>query len=94
MHLSFSFATSAMIMLEYHRYFNIWPLGGYIEPFLSRFMDSKDAGPAILAHIYLIIGCALPVWIMGFGRMTCCMAGTTGIVVIGVGDSMVFVQLI
>jgi dolichol kinase len=86
MHLSFSFATSAMIMLEYHRYFNIYPLGSYIEPFLSRFIDSKDTGPAILSHIYLIIGCALPVWIMGEEK---CVAGVAGIVVIGVGDSMV-----
>jgi dolichol kinase len=88
MHLSFSFATSAMIMLEYHRYFNIWPLGGYIEPFLMRFVDSKDTGPAILSHLYLIIGCALPVWITGLER---CIAGAAGIVVIGVGDSMVCV---
>lgn len=93
MHLSFSVATSAMILLEYHRYFCIWPLGDRIQPFLILFTDSKDTGPAILSHIYLIVGCALPVWIMGRNSFSPCMSGVCGIVSVCIGDSMVLLHV-
>lgn len=65
MSLSFSFAFSAMIMFEYIRFFRVWPVGNYIDAFLAPFLDSKDCGSIILAHIYLLVGCALPVWLDG-----------------------------
>ncbi|KAJ3394331.1 hypothetical protein HDU92_007023 [Lobulomyces angularis] len=88
MHLAFSFATSAMIMLEYIRYFRVWPIGDYLQKFLILFVDSKDSGPAILSHIYLIIGCALPVWISRFRGISFSVSGLCGIITLGVGDSM------
>lgn len=93
MHLSLSFATSAMIMLEYIRYFSLWPLGRHLDSFLCQFTDSKDSGPAILSHFYLILGCALPIWLSVFNPKNFGFAGVSGIVTIGIGDSLVFAFL-
>lgn len=82
-------------MLEYHRFFNIWPLGAYLNQFMVKFTDSKDSGPVVLSHLYLILGCALPVWIKGFHRraILCQMSGFTGIVSIGIGDTLVLYEI-
>jgi hypothetical protein len=31
--------------------------------YLSPFVDQRDSGPLILTHVYLLVGCALPVWL-------------------------------
>jgi dolichol kinase len=63
MFLSFSVAFSGMIMAEVIRFFKLYPLGEIIHKFMTTFIDQKDTGTAILSHIYLLIGCALPVWL-------------------------------
>lgn len=61
--LAFGVALSAFLYLEYLRYFAIWPYGKSIHLFLTEFIDSRDLGPVILSHIYLLLGCAAPVWL-------------------------------
>ncbi|TPX51207.1 hypothetical protein SeLEV6574_g00422 [Synchytrium endobioticum] len=85
--LAFSFVTSLFIMLEYCRFFRLAPIGDRLHSYLSQFSNDKDAGPAVLSHLYLLVGCALPVWLSsvngryGFG-------GFLGIVTLGLGDSL------
>ena len=31
--------------------------------YLSPFTDKRDSGPLILTHVYLLTGCALPLWL-------------------------------
>ena len=31
--------------------------------YLSPLTDQRDSGPLILTHIYLLTGCALPLWL-------------------------------
>ncbi|KAI7882570.1 hypothetical protein K492DRAFT_58174 [Lichtheimia hyalospora FSU 10163] len=61
--LAFGVALSVFLYLEYLRYFAIWPYGKSIHLFLTEFIDSRDLGPVILSHIYLLLGCAAPVWL-------------------------------
>lgn len=41
----------------------LWPLGDTLHTHLNRFADSKDEGPLVLTHIYLLLGFALPLWL-------------------------------
>ncbi|KAJ3043156.1 hypothetical protein HDV00_005772 [Rhizophlyctis rosea] len=86
--LAFSVSLAGMIFVEYLRYFHVWPLGGILEDFLTSFLDERESGPAILSHIYLLIGCAVPVW---FSRIASPMpvAGLVGVLTLGIGDSAV-----
>ncbi|KAI9332127.1 hypothetical protein DFJ73DRAFT_855980 [Zopfochytrium polystomum] len=87
MHLAFSVSISALIMIEYVRAFRVWPVGAEIHSFLQQFVDKWDQGPVVLSHLYLLLGCALPVWLNRIPDKTF-RAGLGGIIVLGIGDSM------
>ncbi|KAG0230465.1 hypothetical protein BGW42_000942 [Actinomortierella wolfii] len=84
MHLAFSVAVASMILLEYIRYFAVYPIGKEIHLFMVGFLDDRDRGPIILSHLYLLIGCAVPVWLAGQDVL----AGLSGIFALGFGDAM------
>jgi dolichol kinase len=88
MHLAFSVAISSFIFLEYIRYFRVWPLGEVLHSYLVTFVDKRDSGPAILSHLYLLFGCALPVWLNRIPNRDF-IAGLSGMITLGIGDSMV-----
>ena len=60
--LAFGVALAVFIMLEYLRLGNVYPVGDVLQNFLSSFTDYRDVGPFILSHMYLLLGCAMPVW--------------------------------
>lgn len=51
--------------------------------FFNEFIDSKDSGPVILSHFYLLTGCAGGLWLEGSG-----VNRFTGVLVLGVGDAL------
>ena len=54
--------------------------------------DHRDPGPFITTHLYLLLGCALPVWLEGSARPDGgppTLAALSGIVVLGMGDCAV-----
>ncbi|KAJ3294230.1 hypothetical protein HDU79_011297 [Rhizoclosmatium sp. JEL0117] len=87
MHLSFSVALSALILVEYIRVFNVWPIGKDVAGFLRGFLDKKDRGVFILSHLYLLIGCALPVWINRITTASATFHGVYGIITLGIADA-------
>ncbi|KAG0248082.1 hypothetical protein BG011_000548 [Mortierella polycephala] len=84
MHIAFSVGLATLIFLEYIRYFAVAPLGKEIHLFLIDFLDDRDGGPIILSHLYLLMGCAAPVWLAEHHIL----AGLSGIFALGVGDAM------
>ncbi|KAF9309475.1 hypothetical protein BG003_009709 [Podila horticola] len=84
MHIAFSVGLAALIFLEYIRYFAVVPFGKEIHLFLVGFLDERDGGPIILSHLYLLMGCAAPVWLAEHHIL----AGLSGIFALGVGDAM------
>lgn len=76
-------ALSAFIYLEYLRFFAVWPWGKSLHVFLTEFIDNRDLGPVILSHIYLLLGCASPVW-LGSSNV---LASLSGILSLGFGDA-------
>lgn len=61
--------------------------------------DSRDEGPFILTHLYLLLGCAIPVWLSGpgvqevgdpaFGANIYGILPHAGLISLGVGDAVV-----
>jgi len=86
MFLSFAVAFCGMVMVEVIRYFKVYPVGVLFHQFMITFIDQKDTGTAILSHIYLLIGCAMPVWLNSLTNKT--LPGVSGILALGVGDTM------
>lgn len=84
MHIAFSVGLAALIFFEYIRYFAVVPFGKEIHLFLVGFLDERDGGPIILSHLYLLMGCAAPVWLAEHHIL----AGLSGIFALGVGDAM------
>ncbi|CAO0796583.1 unnamed protein product [Mucor circinelloides] len=81
--LAFGVALSGFIYLEYLRYFAVWPWGKSLHVFLTEFIDNRDLGPVILSHIYLLLGCASPVW-LGSANV---LASLSGVLSLGFGDA-------
>ncbi|GAA5892804.1 hypothetical protein JCM5296_006011 [Sporobolomyces johnsonii] len=81
--LAFSVAFTLFTFAEYARYFALYPIGAPLHIFFSEFVDSKDSGPVILSHFYLLTGCAGGLWLEGTG-----INRFTGVLVLGIGDSL------
>lgn len=81
-------------------------LNQFLSSFIDRTTDSEiqkdtasrswDMGPLILSHIYLLVGCALPLWIIfpssileeSHTHLSASLAATSGVVSVGLGDAM------
>ncbi|ORX65009.1 hypothetical protein K493DRAFT_321923 [Basidiobolus meristosporus CBS 931.73] len=84
MHLAFTVALCGIIYVEYLRSFTIPPFGRTLHGFLVTFLDHRDSGPVILSHMYLLLGCAVPIWLNGHFAV----ANLSGIFTLGLGDAM------
>ena len=50
------------IFVQYVRAVKLWPFGLALDHRLKSFIDSRDSGAAILTHVYLQLGMALPMF--------------------------------
>jgi len=85
--LCFAIAIGLFLLVEYMRLGSVPPFGKAIDAFMRSFTDKRDSGDIILTHTYLLLGCAMPLWMNG----AICfhvLAPYAGILVLGVGDSM------
>ena len=48
--------------VEYCRVCRVEPLWRNIEWYMGRYHDDRDKGALTLSHLYLLIGCSLPLW--------------------------------
>ena len=83
--LSFGVATALLLFLEYVRACRIPPLGVWLNTFMRSYTDSRDQGDAILTHLYLLVGCALPLWVCRVDDTG--LAPYSGILILGAGDA-------
>ena len=83
-------ALCGFLFIEAIRLFNFEPIGPFLEKSLSQFLDSKDEGLLILTHIYLLVGCSLPIWIFPSNitsNKNEIMILSSGIISLGIGDT-------
>lgn len=62
--LALAFVFALFIYLEIIRTKKMWPFSNPLNEFLSRFLEPKDeSGPLLTSPIYLLLGCAIPIWL-------------------------------
>eukprot|EP01132_Coremiostelium_polycephalum_P000419 gene419-531_t len=98
MTLSFSVAISALVLLELVKYARAPPLAHYIRLYMDRFIDHRDSGIIVLTHIYLLLGCSIPVFFSYISDQIVhpqqqhttihFLSAFSGLLTIGVGDTM------
>lgn len=93
--LSFSIALWLFITVESVRVCNLFFIGHYIEKYCRPFLDERDGGKLVLTHVWLLIGCAIPLWysfiIKYDGKYNDIMDkiyGVSGIIILGIGDAL------
>jgi dolichol kinase len=53
---------------------------------MREFIDERDGGSLILTHLYLLLGCALPLWLDSEFSLHP-LAAFSGLLIVGVGDA-------
>lgn len=93
LYVASTIALAIFIVLETARVIELYPVAGVLQSSISAFIDEKDAGKVALTPIYLLVGCAAPLWIH---NSPCDLTGSSasellplisGIVSIGIGDT-------
>jgi dolichol kinase len=84
---------AVFIVLETARVIQLYPVSEVLETSVKAFIDEKDAGKIALTPIYLLVGCAAPLWIH---NSPCDLTGSSafellpllsGVLSIGIGDT-------
>lgn len=64
----------------------LWPVSTILQSCINSFKDEKDVGLLVTTPIYLLAGCALPIWMLPSGqRIT--LTTFSGVIAIGFGDT-------
>ncbi|KAI5461436.1 hypothetical protein BGZ63DRAFT_356371 [Mariannaea sp. PMI_226] len=99
--LALALVLAIFLILDLLRASQLPPLSKPIASFLAPYVDGRDfRGPVVISHIFLLIGCAIPLWLTlaslprtGSG----CLAGwevptrevsmVSGVICVGLGDA-------
>lgn len=85
---SFGIAMALLFFIELIRICRVPPFGNWIHVFLRSYTDSRDEGTTILTHIYLLLGCALPLWLYAdIPIFSSRAAQFAGLAILGAGDA-------
>lgn len=61
--LALTFILAVFLALEVIRAGQVQPLGNAIGRFVAPYVDGRDLrGPVVVSHLFLLIGCAVPMW--------------------------------
>lgn len=62
--LALALVLAIFLLLDLIRASQLPPLSGPIASFLTPYVDGRDLrGPVVVSHIFLLIGCAIPLWL-------------------------------
>ncbi|GAB7337671.1 hypothetical protein MBLNU457_g2963t1 [Dothideomycetes sp. NU457] len=62
--LTLSLVLAVFLLLEVVRAGQVPPLGTAIGRFIAPYVDGRDLrGPMVVSHVFLLIGCAIPLWL-------------------------------
>jgi len=98
--LGFSLLIAAIlfVVVEVCRAYKVPGLAPNLDRFVSRYLDKREdtsKGDLVLTHLYLLLGCAIPVWLdgrlPGSDEVSCkawaAVRLASGILLVGVGDA-------
>lgn len=95
LYVSAGMLLAVFVLLEAARLVRLWPIHEVLQSVVGTFMDEKDAGGfVVLTPVYLLVGCAMPLWLhpcgcdlgdwAGSGQV---MAMSAGVLSVGIGDA-------
>ena len=102
--LALALALVLFLALECLRAAQLAPLGDAVARFVAPYVDGRDLrGPVVVSHIFLLVGCAVPLWLSLAARATpagattaadrwaaavpCDVDMVAGVVCVGLGDA-------
>ncbi|KAK1760865.1 hypothetical protein QBC47DRAFT_334768 [Echria macrotheca] len=99
--LALSLVLAIFLLLDLLRASQLPPLSKPIATFLTPYVDGRDLrGPVVISHIFLLIGCAIPLWLSlasqarsgsgcnkGWEVPTRDVSMVAGVVCVGLGDA-------
>ncbi|MCJ1233861.1 hypothetical protein MMC14_001819 [Varicellaria rhodocarpa] len=99
--LSLALVLAIFLLLDLFRASQLPPLSKPLTYFLAPYVDGRDhRGPVIVSHIFLLIGCAIPLWMSlaatertgtsafeGWDVATRDLSMISGVVCVGMGDA-------
>jgi dolichol kinase len=89
------------LLLDLFRASQLPPLSKHLAYFLTPYVDGRDLkGPVVISHIFLLIGCAIPLWLslaslprigkdhlVGWEVPTREVSMVSGVICVGMGDA-------
>ncbi|ENH68583.1 Putative membrane protein C63.10c [Fusarium oxysporum f. sp. cubense race 1] len=99
--LALSLILAVFLILDLLRASQLPPLSKPIASFLAPYVDGRDfRGPVVISHIFLLIGCAIPLWLglaslprsgsgylCGWEVTTRDVSLVSGVICVGLGDA-------
>ncbi|KAI0123086.1 cytidylyltransferase [Xylariales sp. AK1849] len=99
--LALSIVLAVFLLLDLLRASQLPPLSKPLASFLAPYVDGRDLrGPVVISHIFLLIGCAIPLWLSlgslprggtgyleGWEVPTREVSMISGIICVGLGDA-------
>jgi len=99
--LSLSLMLAIFLLLDLFRASQLPPLSKSLAYFLTPYVDGRDLkGPVVISHIFLLIGCAIPLWLSlgslprtgtgyvhGWEVPTREVSMVSGVICVGMGDA-------
>lgn len=99
--LALALILAIFLMLDLLRASQLPPLSKPIASFLAPYVDGRDfRGPVVISHIFLLIGCAIPLWLAlaalprtdsdylaGWEIPTREVSMVSGVICVGLGDA-------
>lgn len=99
--LALSLMLAIFLLLDLFRASQLPPLSKSLAYFLTPYVDGRDLkGPVVISHIFLLIGCAIPLWLslgalprtgsaylQGWEVPTREVSMVSGVICVGMGDA-------
>lgn len=99
--LAFTLTLSIFLLLDLFRASQLPPLSGPLTRFLAPYVDGRDyRGPIVVSHMFLLIGCAISLWLSlagtkmvgeapweGWEVASRDLSMISGVVCVGMGDA-------
>ncbi|RJE21266.1 dolichol kinase [Aspergillus sclerotialis] len=99
--LALAVVLSIFLLLDLFRASQLPPISRPLTHFLAPYVDGRDhRGPVIISHIFLLIGCSIPLWLsladiprtgsspwMGWNVLSRDVSMISGLVCVGLGDA-------
>ncbi|CAN0060150.1 unnamed protein product, partial [Laminaria digitata] len=86
--LALGAALGVLLALEFLRCAGCPPVAAALDVYYGGFLDARDGGYFVVTHLFLLLGCAVPVWLSGLAGNRLGVLPYAGVIVLGVGDAM------